>query len=84
MAHSTLPIALVLLLVGCNRSRTGAPSESEHRGLFGVNVQLSEAASQKLVANKETIVVAGDFTGHPKQGTEARYLDIKSGDVGEM
>jgi hypothetical protein len=46
-----------------------------------VNVHLSEAASTKLIDNKETIIVAGTFTGHPKQGTEARYLDIKSGDV---
>jgi hypothetical protein len=46
-----------------------------------VNIQLSNAASTKLIDNKETILVAGTFTGHPKQGTEARYLDIKSGDV---
>jgi hypothetical protein len=81
MQRSTLPITLVLLLVACNRPRTAAPSESEHRGLFGVNVQLSEAASKNLIDNKETIIVSGDFTGHPKQGTETRYLDIKSGDV---
>jgi hypothetical protein len=81
MQGSRLTLALVLLLAGCNRPRTVAPSESEHRALFGVNVQLSEAASKKLIDSRETIVVAGDFTGHPKQGTEARYLDIKSGDV---
>jgi hypothetical protein len=81
MRHHILPLALLLLLCGCNRPHTAAPSHSEHRGLFSVNVQLSEAANRKLIDNKETIIVAGDFTGHPKQGAEARYLDIKSGDV---
>ncbi|MFI5072171.1 MAG: hypothetical protein ACHP8A_14895 [Terriglobales bacterium] len=80
MRHHILPLALVLLC-GCNRPRTGTLSQSEGRGLFSVNVQLSEAASTKLIDNKETIIVAGTFTGHPRQGTEARYLDIKSGDV---
>jgi len=46
-----------------------------------VNLQLSDAARTKLIDNKETIIVTGSFTGHPKQGTEARFLDIKSGDV---
>jgi hypothetical protein len=81
MRHHILPLALVLLLCGCNRPRTATRSQSEHPGLFRVNVQLSEAASAKLIDNNETIIVAGTFTGHPKQGTEARYLDIKSGDV---
>jgi hypothetical protein len=81
MRHQILPLASLLLLCGCNRPRTATPSQSEHRGLFSVNVQLSEAASTKLIDNKETIIVDGTFTGHPKQGTEARYLDIKSGDV---
>jgi hypothetical protein len=45
-----------------------------------VKVQLSDAARKKLTESKETIIVAGYFTGRPKQGTEARYLDIKSGD----
>jgi hypothetical protein len=48
---------------------------------FRVNVELSEGARDKLNDSKETIIVAGYFTGHPKEGTEARYLDIKSGDV---
>jgi hypothetical protein len=48
---------------------------------FTVDVQLSEAARKKLIDSKETIIVAGYFTGHPTQGTEVRYLDIKSGDV---
>jgi hypothetical protein len=81
MRHHILQLALLILLCGCNRPRTAAPAQTEHRGLFSVNVQLSKTASTKLIDNKETIVVAGTFTGHPKQGTEARYLDIKSGDV---
>ena len=81
MRHHGLPLALLLVLCGCNRPRTAAPSQTEHRELFRVNVQLSEAASKKLIDSKETIIVAGYFTGHPKQGTEVRYLDIKSGDV---
>jgi hypothetical protein len=76
-----LLFVLALLLFGCNHPRAATPSQSNHRGLFSVNVQLSEAASKKLIDNKETIIVDGSFTGHPKQGTEARYLDIKSGDV---
>jgi hypothetical protein len=76
-----LPLALPLLLLGCDHQRTATPSQSEHRGLFNVNVQLSEAASKKLVDQKDTIIVDGSFKGHPKQGTEAQYLDIKSGDV---
>ena len=81
MRHHGLPLALLLVLCGCNRPRTAVPSQTEHRELFSVNVQLSEAASKKLIDRKETIIVAGYFTGHPKQGTEVRYLDIKSGDV---
>ena len=46
-----------------------------------MNVQLSDSARAKLIDNKETIIVIGSLTGHPKQGTEARFLDIKSGDV---
>jgi hypothetical protein len=46
-----------------------------------VKVQLSDAARKKLIESKETIIVAGYFTGRPKQGIEARFLDIKSGDV---
>ena len=76
-----LPLAFLLLLGGCSRPRSAAPSQSEHRGLFSVNVELSGAARKKLIDSKETIIVAGSFTGHPKQGTETRYLDIKSGDV---
>jgi hypothetical protein len=82
------------LLLGCNFPTTTAPSGSDRSveqqkaiadpvasSQFGVNVQLSEAARAKLTTSKETIVVAGYFTGHPKAGTEARYLDIKSGEV---
>lgn len=46
-----------------------------------MKVTLSEAARKKLIDNKESIIVAGYFTGHPKLGTPTHYLDIKSGDV---
>lgn len=81
--------------VACSGARTAERSESGQRAAgernspapgvspslqFGVKVQLSDAARKKLTESKETIIVAGYFTGRPKQGTEARYLDIKSGD----
>src|ERR1700733_8001915 len=82
-------LALVPILCGCSGPPPKAPSDSD-RGIeqqknvaaaFSVNVQLSEGAMKRLVDSKETIIVAGAFTGHPKQGTEVKYLDIKSGDV---
>ena len=76
-----MPLAFALVLCGCSRPRTAAPSQPEQKGLFSVKVQLSDAATKKLIDSKETIIIAGDFTGHPKQGTQTRYLDIKSGDV---
>ena len=93
MKYPKLSLAL-LLLFGC--SGRWLPSQSEHyeggeqknhatqvpaSSQFSVDVQLSDAARKKLIDSKETIIVGGYFTGHPKQGTEARYLDIKSGDV---
>jgi hypothetical protein len=82
------------LLFGCNFPTTTTHSGSDRSveqqkaiadpvasSQFSVNVQLSGAARAKLTNSKETIVVAGYFTGHPKAGTEARYLDIKSGEV---
>jgi len=81
-----LPLALLLLQFGCSDRR----SQREQKNIapqvpassqFSVDVQLSDAARKKLIDSKETIVVALDFAGHPKPGTEARYLDIKSGDV---
>jgi hypothetical protein len=80
--------------LGCSHPQTVARPDSEHPTVaknvdradaassqFTVKVELSEAARKKLTDNSETIIVAGYFTGHPRQGTEAQYLDIKSGDV---
>ena len=82
-------LTLVPILCGCSSPPPEAHSDSD-RGVeqqkniaaaFSVDVQLSQGARKKLVDSKETIIVAGYFTGHPKEGTEAKYLDIKSGDV---
>jgi hypothetical protein len=81
MRHHILALALLSLLCGCSRPRTAAPSQREDRALFSVNVQLSDAARRELIASRETIIVSGSLTGHPKPGIETRYLDIKSGDV---
>jgi hypothetical protein len=81
MRHRILPLILVVLLSGCERPPGETPSQPGRQEFFAVNTQLSVAANKKLIDDKETIIVAGNFTGHPKQGTEARYLDIKSGDV---
>jgi hypothetical protein len=63
--------------------RAAAHSDSDQDGSlpvarspqFSVDVQLSDAAKKKLVDDKETIIVLGVFTGHPKEGAEARFLD---------
>ncbi len=89
MRYSILLPVLVPLLFGCSGPPTTAHSGSDQgvdqqkniTAPFSVNVQLSEGAREKLTDSKETIIVAGYLTGHPKEGTEARYLDIKSGDV---
>jgi hypothetical protein len=95
MRNAIFSLVLMLLTVGCTKQRSGH-SESEQRAAsdrnkaaamapataeFSVSVRLSDVAKKKLVESKETIIVAGDFAGHPKQGTERRYLDIKSGEV---
>jgi hypothetical protein len=95
MRKAIFSLGLMLLMVGCTEHPAGH-SESEQRAAnernkadstvpaspeFSVNVRLSDAAKKKLVDSKETIIVAGYFTGHPKQGTERRYLDIKSRQV---
>jgi hypothetical protein len=81
MRHHILAFSLVSLLCGCSRPRTAAPSQPEDRALFSVNVQLSDGARREFIASKETIIVSGSLTGHPKPGIDTRYLDIKSGDV---
>jgi hypothetical protein len=95
MRNALFSLWLMLLMVGCTEHHAGH-SESEERATnvrnnaaaagsaspeFSVSVRLSDAAKKKLIDSKETIIVAGYFTGHPKQGTERRYLDIKSGQV---
>jgi hypothetical protein len=95
MRNAIFSLVLMLLTVGCTKQRAGH-SEPEQRAAsernkaaamapatpeFSVSVRLSDAANKKLVESKETIIVAGYFAGHPKQGTERRYLDIKSGEV---
>jgi hypothetical protein len=85
----SIVLALMPLLFGCSGPPTPAHSgpdvgidqQKNIAAPFSVNVQLSEGAREKLTDSKETIIVRGEFTGHPKGGTEARYLDIKSGDV---
>jgi len=82
-------LALVPLLLGCNRPLASSQSGSDQTvdqqknigAVFSVNVQLSERAKKQLTEGKETIIVAASFTGHPKEGTEAKYLDIKSREV---
>src|ERR1035441_3481354 len=95
MRYAIFSLGLILVMVGCTEHRAGH-SESEQGAAneqnkaaaavsgspeFSVNVRFSDAAKKKLIDSKETIIVAGYFTGNPKQGTELRYLDIKSGQV---
>jgi hypothetical protein len=95
MRNAIFSLVLMLLTVGCTKEHP-SHSESEQLAAsernkaaamapatpeFNVSVRLSDAAKKKLIDSKETIIVAGYFTGHPKQGTERRYLDIKSGQV---
>ncbi len=93
-SRAIFSMGLMLLMVGCAEPRAGNPgterrtAEERNRAagvtvspVFSVRVRLSDAAAKKLRDSKETIMVAGYFTGHPKLGTEVRYLDIKSGEV---
>src|SRR5579864_3908242 len=95
MRYTIFSLGLMFLMVGCSEYRAGH-SESAQPALneqnrpaatasaspeFIVSVRLTDAAKKKLIDSKETIIVAGYFTGHPKQGTELRYLDIKSGEI---
>jgi hypothetical protein len=96
MKHRVVSSALLVLLFGCGDRRIAPPSQSEEQeggdqrnhalnipvpSQFSADVRLSDKARKKLIESNETIIVDGYFTGHPKPGTEARYLDIKSGDV---
>jgi hypothetical protein len=96
MRYMIFALGLISMLWACSGPRTAGRSESgkgsaDERNSpapgvspsfqFGVKVQFADAATKKLIDSQETIIVAGYFTARPKQGTEARYLDIKSGDV---
>lgn len=98
MRHMIFSLGLLLLIAGCTgnhtrNSESGKPADEKDNATptmpvseFNVNVRLSDAAQKKLVKSKETIIVAGSLTGNPKQGTEQRYLDIKTGlvDLGDI
>jgi hypothetical protein len=82
-------LAFVSLMLGCGGPPSTAPLGSDPQVdprktpavPFRVGVKLSEAARKKLTDSKETIIVSGHLTGHPREGTESKYLDIKSGEV---
>jgi hypothetical protein len=81
MRHHILPLALVLLLCGCNRPRTATPSQSEHRGLVQCERTTLGGSQHETYRQQRNDHRCRNLHRHPKQGTEARYLDIKSGDV---
>jgi hypothetical protein len=77
---------MLLLRVGCSNHGAGR-SESERQAAteqnkavavafappeFSVSVRLSDAANRKLIDRKETIMVEGFLSGHPKNATELR------------
>ena len=61
-------------------SAQAAAATAEYPG-FSVNVTLSDKAMAKLVAGKETVIVAGYLTGNPKPGALKKYVD-EMGEVG--
>lgn len=95
MRIAIFSLGFMVLVAGCTKHHAGhseseqAPANERNKAaatvpaspVFSVNVRLSDAAKKQLIDNQETIIVAGYFTVHPKQGTERHYLDIKSGQV---
>jgi hypothetical protein len=52
---------------------------------FSVSVTLSDKARKLLTDHKETIIVAGYFTGSPKSGTPRKYItDMGEIDLGQV
>jgi hypothetical protein len=81
----------MLLAMGCTWQAVGAAATAEQAGSapaatpmypgFSVNVTLSDKAMAKMVAGKETVIVAGYLTGNPKPGAVKKYVD-EMGEVG--
>jgi hypothetical protein len=65
------------------QTATGAPVPAATPAYpgFSVNVTLSNKAMAKMVAGKETVIVAGYLTGNPKPGALKKYVD-EMGEVG--
>jgi len=91
MRRRTLSIGFMLLAMGCTWQAVGAAATAEQAGSapaatpmypgFSVNVTLSDKAMAKMVAGKETVIVAGYLTGNPKPGAVKKYVD-EMGEVG--
>jgi hypothetical protein len=83
MKHRFLLFATLLVVLD---GQTPAPAQSapaiapEFPG-FSVEVTLTEKAKAKLVASKETIIVAGYLSGDPKKSAPKKLLD-EMGQIG--
>jgi hypothetical protein len=91
---------MLLAALGCSRQPPASAEHSEAvspqqnrepatatSGLAGftVNVSLSEKARRKLIESKETVIVAGFFTGNPKPGALKQYVsEMDQVDLGEI
>jgi len=86
MRYPIFSFGLMLLMAGCSKQGAGH-SGSERQAAneqnkaaamafaspeFSVSVRLSDAANRKLIDSKETIMVEGFLSGHPKNATELR------------
>lgn len=80
-------LAVLLLIVSCTSRHPDTPEpaaqNAEHPNIpasregpgFLVDVSLSSKARQKLIASKETVVVAGYLSGNPKPSAQKKYVD---------